>query len=472
MADGYLKVDELLKENGGCLLQEGPGFFSGISVDSREVQLGNVFFCLKGNRVDGYLFAGQAAKKGANVIIISKERDIPQGCENVSVIGVLNPFEALLDFARIYRKKLSCPIVGVTGSNGKTTTKEMIAAILSKASGGPEFILKSEGNKNTDIGLALTLSHASLERRFAVFEMAMRTKGEIRRLAEIVQPVVGVITNIGPAHLELLGSLDNIASAKGELFEALPKDGRAVYPFEETSRFKEMISHIRAENHWTVGTSTEAKVRILNFETRGLATKVCLRCEGREIHFTLPFTGHHNVKNAACAAAVALALGVASEFIQQGLEETVLPGGRSHICELGGRWIMDDCYNANPASMTAALETLAQLAHGQRAYAVLGDMLELGAESAAYHWKIGQYLARLGIYGLVGVGELSREMVKGAREGGCPRIYETTDPHEAAGRISSWSNQGDWILIKASRGMQLERVIEELKFLWELKLSK
>lgn len=469
---GVYTVDELVQAVGGRLIRKKAADFFGISLDSREKQNEKAFFCLKGERTDGHCFAGQAVQNGATVVIVEEARpSIPIECNNVSIVGVENSFEAMRSFAAYCRTRLTCPIVGVTGSNGKTTTKEMIASIMKCAAGGSNRVLKNEENKNTDFGMALSLGEALPTHHYCVLEMAMRGLGQIKRLAEVALPDIGVITNIGPAHLEFLGSLDNIAKAKGELFEMLPANGSAIYPDDEIQRLGKIASHIPIENHWTFGSSSRARARILRAQSQAFKSRVSLQVGSRIVDVEIPLLGNHNIKNAACAVAVSYALNIPENFIRKGLAELSLPGQRSDVYSLNGRWIIDDCYNANPASMRAALEVLSQSAGARKGFAVLGDMLELGQESARYHLEIGRYAAAIGIQGIVCVGELAQLIAQGAKEAGCPKIYDCRKPEDAAEVVSRWMNEGDRVLFKGSRGIQMERAVSTLKALWSVQKS-
>jgi UDP-N-acetylmuramoyl-tripeptide--D-alanyl-D-alanine ligase len=354
-------------------------------------------------------------------------------------------------------------VVGVTGSNGKTTTKELLAAILETAA-SQDAVLATTGNLNNSLGVPLTLLRLHAGHRFAVVEMGMSAPGEIATLCGIVTPDVGVITGIAPAHLEHLGSLEAIARAKGELFAALPEGGVAIYPDDQPLLAAE-AARLPAAQRRTFGTGADATVRIAAVMLRATAgLSLDLVVGGATIRCDLPLPGPHNARNAAAAAAAAAALGVKPADIAAGLARGRTAAHRSTIVEVGGRHVIDDCYNANPASTRAGLEMLASLRPpGRTALAVLGDMLELGPTSAELHFEVGRDAARLGIDHVVAVGVLAQQILRGAWRGGMDpqRLAPAADPAAAARQIHERTSPDDWVLVKASRGMRLERVLEE-----------
>jgi UDP-N-acetylmuramoyl-tripeptide--D-alanyl-D-alanine ligase len=436
--------------------------FAGAATDSRAVQPGQLFFALPGARADGFAFAGQAVAAGAAAVVVPRARGVPAGCAETAVLGVDDPRLALGDLARAVRAAFRGRVVGVTGSNGKTTTKELTAAALRPLGD----VLRTPGNLNTDVGLPLTVLSARGTEAAWVLEMAMRGRGEIAYLADVARPDIGVITNVAAAHLERLGSLEEVARAKGELFAGLGPDGIAVLPAGEPLIEEQAAPIPRRRRIVFDGPAAGAvDVRLLELLPAGAAGSV-LRYAVRDtpVVVRLPIGGAHNARNAAAALAVALAAGVPALEAAQGLETPVLPAHRSTALAAGGRTIFDDCYNANPASMRAALAAVvASAAPGGRAFAILGDMLELGPEAEALHRAVGREAgARLA--GLAAVGPLAAALVDGARAGGLDpsRAVLTASPEEAAARVAGWTAPGDWILVKASRGMQLERAVAAL----------
>ena len=440
--------------------------FAGAASDSRAVQPGQIFFALPGERVDGFDFCAAAAKAGAAALVVAAGRGRPNACDGIPVIEVADPRKALGDLAAAVRRLFKGRVVGVTGSNGKTTTKELIAAALSPAG----KVLRTQGNLNTDVGLPLTVLSATGKEDFWVLEMAMRAAGEIAYLARIAEPHVAVVTNVAAAHLGRLGSLDAVARAKGEIFGGLPRDGIAVLPVDEP-RLELDVAHVPESRQRRFGfagpASTRAFVRIMEFIPAGAAGSIVRLSVGSEpVVVRLPLAGEHNARNAATALAVSQALKVPLLTAAAALAAAALPPHRSQVLSLGGRTVLDDCYNANPSSMSAALRMLMGSAGlSGRAFAVLGDMLELGDDAVALHQAIGREAAKIGLAGLAAVGSLGAEIVAGAIAAGFvdSRALVCPDPETAAQAVARWTAPGDWILVKASRGMRLERAVEALQ---------
>ena len=450
---------------GQFLAGAGAGELDGAASDSRAVKAGNLFFALSGERTDGFEHAGAAAKAGASAVVVPGGRGIPAGCEGLPVIAVSDVRVALGDLARVARAEFAGKVVGVTGSNGKTTTKELIAAALATA--GP--VLRTEGNFNTDVGMPLTILGGSGKEAFWVLEMAMRARGEIDYLTQIARPHVAVVTNVAAAHLGRLGSLEEVAKAKGEIFGGLGPDGVAVLPNDEP-RLEPEAARVPEERKRRFGfpdkgTHVDRDVRILEVVAAGSAGSVVRLAVGDQpVVVRLPLAGEHNARNAAATLAVVAALEVPVLAAAAGLEKAALPPHRSRIVAAGGRTILDDCYNANPASMTAALATvIASVGGSASAFAILGDMLELGPESEALHRALGREAAFVGLAGLAAVGEFAAEVAAGAKEAGLTRTMITRDPEAAAAQVAEWSASGDWILVKASRGVRLDRAVEALQ---------
>ncbi|MBN2573839.1 MAG: UDP-N-acetylmuramoyl-tripeptide--D-alanyl-D-alanine ligase [Deltaproteobacteria bacterium] len=438
--------------------------FAGAATDSREVRPGRLFFALPGERVDGFDFCAEAVRAGAAAVVVAAARGQPAGCASVPVIAVPDPRRALGDLARAVRSRFRGRVIGVTGSNGKTTTKELIAAALS-ASG---TVLRTQGNLNTDVGMPLTVIESTEQEDFWVLEMAMRARGEIAYLANVGKPHVGVVTNVAGAHLERLGSVDAVARAKGEIFRGLARGGIAVLPAGEP-RLEREADHLAAGRklRFAVFGGEPATVRVLDLVPAGQdGSVVRLAVDKTPLVLRLPLAGEHNAANAAAALAVVRALSLPLVPAAKAMAAAVLPPHRSQVLAEAGRTIMDDCYNANPTSMRAALRTVVAAAGASaRAFAILGDMLELGPEAAQAHEALGAEAARLGYAGLAAVGEMAARIVDGARAAGLPRsrVLATLDPELAAAAMAQWSKPGDWVLVKASRGMRLERALEALR---------
>jgi UDP-N-acetylmuramoyl-tripeptide--D-alanyl-D-alanine ligase len=451
---------EIQKELSGRLLQgdcSRPAI--GVSTDSRNIQPGNLFIALKGPHFDGRAFVAQALERGAAAALVAGEfprQDLPS---EPAILQVEDTLEALGRLAQAWRRRFSLPLIGLSGSNGKTTTKEMTAAIL----GGLGPTLKNPGNLNNLIGLPLTLLTLGPEHRSGVLEMGMNRPGEIRRLAEIGDPDLGLLTNIGPAHLEGLGSLEAVARAKGELFEALSARDWAILNRDDEWIMRVSADCMAKKIHF--GLDPQAEVRAEGICLTPAGTRFSLRYQGaqREIHLGL--WGDHNVRNALGAAAVGLALGISLDRIRQGLETFPPPPQRFQIRPgLRGSQLIDDSYNANPASLKAALQTFQALRQGRSGGLVLGDMLELGEFAVSYHREIGRLVGDLGVDYLVTIGPLAKVLSEEALRGAQPprQVRHEDSLGEVIESLKKWIGAGDWILIKGSHGMALENVVRAL----------
>jgi UDP-N-acetylmuramoyl-tripeptide--D-alanyl-D-alanine ligase len=431
----------------------------GISIDSRTIKEGELFIAIRGDRYDGHTFVPDAIRKGAWGALV--ERDALQKYSAVmgglrNVIPVENTLFSLQEMSMMHRKKFPIPLIGITGSNGKTTTKEMLASILCQA--GP--VLKTEGNLNNHIGVPLMLLRLEARHMFAIIEIGMSGLGEVETLTRLAQPSVGVITNIGPAHLQFLGSTETVAEAKGELLQMMRTDGTAVLNADD--QYYAVLKGKYEGRILSFGIEHDAAVRSKDIRMERELTDLTLLAGGRSVPVRLRTVGRHNVYNALAAAAAALATGLPLDTVKVGLEEFRPVAMRSELREMNGRTILADYYNANPASVKAALETLASLKSGGRAIAVLGDMLELGPAAAALHREIGQAAAQLGIDLLIGVGPLGRYIAEGAIAAGMPRgrVFEAETTTQGAAFLREQSRPGDMVLVKGSRGMKMETVLE------------
>ena len=438
----------------------GPSF-AGAAADSRAVGAEQLFFALPGERVDGFDFVAQAVASGAAGVVVARARGLPEGRANAAVIAVDDPRRALGDLARALRAAFRGRVVAVTGSNGKTTTKELVAAALRPL--GP--VLRTPGNFNTDVGLPLTILSASGTEAAWVLELAMRAPGEIAYLAEIARPEIGIITNVAAAHLETLGSIEGVARAKGELFAGLGPHGTAVFPADDPL-IAAQAAPVARERRLTFG-DRRGDVRVLDFVPAGAGGSVVrYAVRGTPVVVRLPLGGAHNARNGAAALAAAAAAGVSPVDAAAGLETVTLPPHRSAPVAAGGRTILDDCYNANPASMNAALGALAAASGEGRRFAILGDMLELGPGAEAAHKELGRAAGgRARLAGLAAVGQFAPIVVGEARAAGlsAERAVVASSPEAAAAVLASWTSAGDWILVKASRGLRLERAVEALR---------
>ncbi|MBP1726289.1 MAG: UDP-N-acetylmuramoyl-tripeptide--D-alanyl-D-alanine ligase [Deltaproteobacteria bacterium] len=437
--------------------------FSGICTDSRNLRAGELFLALKGDRFDGHDFITQVIEAGAAGVVAARERwEASDGSlPSVPVIMVEDTLTALGDLAAFWRRLHPVPLVAITGSNGKTTTKEMVAAIMARHCP----ILKNQANLNNLVGLPLTLLELARGHEAAVVEMGMNHPGEIARLTQIAAPDVGLITNIQPAHLEGLGSIEGIQAAKGELFSGLSSRATIVVNRDD-SRVAQLANSFRGRQ---VGFSTVdpaadvTLTRILGMDHE--STRFILRLGDGTREIRIHVAGRHHLANAVAAAAVAWALKIDPIDIAEGLASFRPFDKRMEILALAGRaHLINDTYNANPGSMTAALQTLRVLKAGGRAVAVLGDMLELGERSSELHREVGRVAAREGVDYLLAMGKQAHHLLGGATEGGMPseRLIQGSDHGEIARKVQALITPGAWVLVKGSRGMRMEKVVEAL----------
>jgi UDP-N-acetylmuramoyl-tripeptide--D-alanyl-D-alanine ligase len=452
-------VAEIARATGGEIIGTRSGEVAGVSTDSRTVRGGELFVPLKGGRFDGHDFIDTAVARGARVFLAEKgwavQHGVPAG---VSCITVSDTLRGLGDLAAFHRGRFDLPVVAVTGSNGKTTTKEMIAAILVATGPG----LKTGGNLNNLIGLPLTLLRLTARDRWAVLEMGMSEPGEIDRLAEIARPDVGVITNAYPAHLESMGSLAEVARAKGELFMRLNAGAWAVYNSDDPL----ITACPSPEGVVRLGFGLEdADVSAAGIRNEGrYGLSFTLHLPAGETPIRMKAYGLHNVANALAAAAAATALGLAPDAIQAGLAAFTPYEKRFNLEEIGDIVLIDDSYNANPASMEAALRTLTGLREECRAVAVLGDMLELGTGSDQAHRAIGK-LAASCVERLYLMGDRAGAMAEGALEGGLPAdgVIVAHSHDEILAALREDLGKGDYVLVKGSRGMRMEVIAEGIR---------
>ena len=452
-------VQEILQITGGRLIGKAPSSAilpDKISTDSRTLRKDDFFLALKGPRFDGHDFLEDCQKKGGIGAIVSE--DILPPSPDFFLVRVKDTLQALEELARFHQRRLGPLLVAVSGSNGKTTVKEMIWQILSRK----YPTLKSSGNLNNQIGAALSLLSLSSHHEFGVLEMGMNHRGEIARLAGMIEPTIGVITNIQRAHFGFLGSMEEIKEAKAELIDYL------------NARKKSWIV-LNADDPRTRELERRALCRVMSFglvrEARVGASEIRWDensldfqldyGEGKQaIHLSLP--GKYNVANAACASAVALILGFSLEDIAQGLADFRLPPHHFQVQMQGGFRIIDDSYNANPDSMREALG-LFKTTRGKRKIAIVGDMLELGGKSRLFHREVGQYLASLRLDAVFTFGDLAREVAQEARRGGVDDSFSFDDKDELVEELLLYLREGDSLLIKGSRGMRMEDIVKKVR---------
>jgi UDP-N-acetylmuramoyl-tripeptide--D-alanyl-D-alanine ligase len=441
----------------GCLLQGDPQTrVKGLSTDSRRVRPGELFIALRGERFDGHCFLEAVARAGAAAaVVMERPALVPAG---LALILAADTLSALGAISRTHRQRFTVPVIGITGSNGKTTTKDLLASILEQACP----VVKTERNFNNEIGLPLTLLKINPDTAAAVVEMGMRGRGQIRQLAQIALPSVAVVTNVGLTHLELLGTQANIARAKAELVEELDPAGLAVLNGDD-SYVREMRGLTAARTIFYGIDAPRLDYRAVAIRLRESGCEYVAKTPWGELPIMLPLPGRHNILNSLAALAAAKELGFSDAAVQSGLAAPVMTGKRLHMMEYNGYRMIDDSYNASPTSVRAALEVLADAAAPGRRIAVLADMLELGPEGPRLHRELGEYAAMAGIDWLLGHGELAREYVAGfnARKTGGTGIHYR-DKTTLISELGHLVRPGDLILIKGSRGMQMEAVVAAL----------
>ena len=457
-------LEAVLKATGGELLVNGNvQIFPGISTDSRTLSPGELFVALTGENFDGHQFVEEAASKGAASVVVAldnAERLDTKGLR-IPVIGVSDTLRAFGDLASYWRSLHSIPVVAITGSNGKTTTKEMVAAILSRS----WKVLKNHGTFNNLVGVPLTLLQLDNSHEAAVVEMGMNQPGEIERLTEIVQPNLGMITNIQAAHLEGMGDLDSIQRAKGGLFAGMKPTGTIVVNRDDPRVSREAAAFSGRQVRFS-SKGDPAEVRLEKVHgVNGDGSHFLLRLAEEPLEIRLPVIGLHHIKNAVAAAAVAWALNLPTSTIGAALDNFQPVDKRMEVVTLPGDiHLINDTYNANPGSMAAALETLMQVRQQGRAFAILGDMLEMGKDSSSLHRQVGRIAAKEGVDHLFAMGKQASHLLAGAAEAGMAReqLTEGGDHEEIATLIHGLLGAGDWVLVKGSRGMRMEKVVEAL----------
>ncbi|MGH9351879.1 MAG: UDP-N-acetylmuramoyl-tripeptide--D-alanyl-D-alanine ligase [Terriglobia bacterium] len=446
--------------------QHPPGTARGYSIDSRSVQRGDLFFAIRGPRFDGHEFVAQALERGA-VAAVVREGFEPANPEiSSALIRVNDPAQALQHLARAARHRWAGRLVGITGSTGKTTTKEMLAAVLES-----RFrVLKSEGNLNNHLGVPLTLLRLAPETEVAVVEMGMSAPGEIASLASIAAPQTGIVTNVAPVHLEFFDSIDSIARAKRELIAHLQPPEVAVLNHDDdrVRGFREGFRGRVVTFGFTEGSDYRA-LRVRSSSTPGEenpATEFEVQGPVDVGWFSIPLAGRHNVENALAAIACGSLFGISPAELRTALRSLRLPGKRMEILRLPGNiTVINDSYNSNPLAMERMIETLSSWPAAGQKIIVAGEMLELGLSSPEWHRHIGRECARAGIHGLIAVQGDASYFLEGAREAGLPANWMIFFPtaREAGRYCRSIVRSGDVVLVKGSRGVRLEDAIDALR---------
>jgi UDP-N-acetylmuramoyl-tripeptide--D-alanyl-D-alanine ligase len=465
-----LSAEEILKATGGNPLRGGSDWSCrGVSTDTRTLTAGNLFIALKGENFDGHDCLAEAAEHGAAGLLIRTDtaEKVAVVAKVIPAIGVSDTLKALGSLAGDWRRRFPIPLVAITGSSGKTTTKEMVAAIAARS----RNILKTEGNLNNQIGLPLTLLRLRKKHELVIVEMGTNSPGEIATLAAIAAPDVGLITNIGPAHLEGLGSLDAIRQEKGALFEIMA--GRGTVILNDSDPAIKLLAGRWRGKRVSFGLSPGTDVTARKIEPAGaLGSRFNLFINGIGTPVFLAVAGEHNVMNALAAAAAAWALGFDLHGIAAGLAAFRPVPGRTEIRQLeNGAFLMLDTYNANPASVREAIITMQGLRGSGSAIAILGDMLELGEQSERLHQEVGTLIAETNIDDLFLKGTLTKALADGAIRRGFPaeRITFFENPEEVVSFLQSRLKEGDWILIKGSRKMKMEAVAANIIAAFDLK---
>lgn len=456
-------LKEALKAIGGTIISGAlENTFYGISTDSRLVNKGDLFVALKGEKFDGHNFVQTALDKGAAGVLVHNDHNIKQIImdKTVTVIKVVDTLTALGDLAHNWRKKFPVSVIGVTGSSGKTTVKEMMAAII----GREKNVLKTEGNLNNLIGLPQTIFRITKEHELVILEMGTNIRGEIKRLTQIAAPDIGLITNVGPAHLAGFGSVDVVREEKGDLFLNMSPSGIAIVNLDDEA------VKIAAER-WngrriTFSMSPNADVTVKDIEKNGVkGVRFNLVIGGNTQKVEMKIAGIHHIYNAMAAAAAAWAAGIGQRTILEGLAAFQPVSGRMEMIKLqNGAYLLDDSYNANPVSVREALLTLKDLKNHHGGYVFLGDMLELGAAAEEMHRKIGILIATIGVNALFLQGDFSAVTAAGAVDGGLSKqnIFFLSDSTEGIDYFKKHFKKGDWVLVKGSRRMKMEKIVSQI----------
>jgi UDP-N-acetylmuramoyl-tripeptide--D-alanyl-D-alanine ligase len=442
----------------GELLGSQQGCVERVCTDSRQAQPGDLFFALAGDRFDGHDFLPAVARKGAAAVVVQRNR-VPKDITGCATITAENTRQALGLLAAEYRKDFTLPIVAVAGSNGKTTTKELLASVLAQKLSA----LWSEASFNNDIGVPLTLLRLEKNHQVAVMEIGTNHPGELASLVKMVRPKYGVITNIGREHLEFFGDVAGVAQEEGWLAELLPSDGKLFVNGDSewsgaiTARTRAPVVRVGFSdaNDW--------RVRGLRVHKDGVAFRVDTGNADFAGEYRINLLGRHQVVNALLAIAVGVELGLDRAQIERGLAGCEPAKMRLQLWELNGVGVLDDAYNANADSVLAALQTLQDLPCKGHRVAVLGDMAELGKHSEAAHEEIGRRAAEMGVAQLFAVGQMAPAVARGARAAGLNRVLEFAEVDSAAAAVKSFVKRGDLLLLKASRAARLERIAELLR---------
>lgn len=458
-------AEEIVKATGGVVVSwKDKRTFTGVSIDSRTIASGELFVAIKGNNHDGHAFAEEVIAQGIKGLVINRQKAGELLCDrwknmDVFCVEVDDTTKALGDLAAYNRTRADVSVVAITGSNGKTSTKEMTSAIVSRCFD----TLSTTGNLNNEIGLPLTLLKLSPFHKWAVVELGMNHPGEIARLAQICKPDIGIITNIGRAHLEGLKSIEGVMNAKGELLNGIKPDGTAILNADDERVMR--LARKTTRNVICFGLSENALIKASSVEIKDTLTSFVLKFPDDAVRVELPVPGRFIVSNALAAASVGYLLKFSAHDIKAGLENFTPAKGRMNMSTLqNGVIIIDDSYNANPDSMEAAIRSFAGFKGKKRGALVAGDMLELGMYSESLHKKTGGLCAESGIERLYATGQFSANIAAGAIMGGMDVSSVFTGSQEdILSDLKEWLRPEDWILIKGSRAMGMEKIVIKLK---------
>lgn len=459
MADFQFTLTQVMQATNAVLKKiTSASIFCGVTTDTRKVEEGMLFVALKGEKFDGHDFIAEATKKGAIGAIVNKDYDVSRLEDvEIDILAVNDTLKAYQDLAKLWRSKFSIPVIGITGSNGKTTTKDLTAAVLS----GKWNVLKTQANFNNEIGLPMTLLQLNKSYDVAVVEMGMRGLGQIKLLTDIAKPTIGVITNVGETHMELLGSIENIAKAKSEMAQAIEIDGKVVLNADDEHVAK--MHEVTKARPIYFGINHAADVKAFNVKTVGEGKTEFDAFIGENMaHFTLNMLGIHNVYNCLAALAVGYACGLTIEEMQKGLASFKPTAMRFEYKKVGDFNVINDAYNASPMSTKAALSNLAKVTDGRKIL-VMGDMFELGSVEVKAHEDIAVQAKEAGVSIIVTRGTLTQNTARKAREIGIPEVYECANHEEAVATLKKVLQKDDTVLFKGSHGMHMEKIIELLE---------
>lgn len=457
-----VSVKEVVDITKGELIRGDPyEYIQNFSIDSRTLIPGDVFIAIKGNHFDGHQFVKDVIRKGAKGIIIEDGFNLPDYLPSI-VVKVKDTIRAMGDIARLFRNRFKGPVIAITGTVGKTTTKEIVSCVLGKRLS----VHKTQGTLNNHIGVPITLWGLEVGHSVCIMELGMSNIGEIKYLADIVRPDVGVITNVGPAHLEKLGCIENVVKAKAELLEVMPPEGLIIL-----NRDDPYFSQLEARTTCrlvTVGRHHESDFQAVDIKMvdgANLEFKVIAKPFSDILDVRTPIIGLHNIYPSLIAIAIGYGFRMAPEDILSGLIDVKLPKMRLELKEIAGIKVLDDSYNANPISMQGALETLCTFSPTGKRIFVCGDMLELGKDALKYHKELGRQIVKYKVDRLVTIGRLSKIVSSSAIDCGMQAEYvrHCNDNVEAVSVLAHWLEPGDIVLVKGSRLMHMEEITKGME---------